>query len=226
PFYLNRKGNRNLRTQSRALHVRKAGYRSEVILLARLSFSIAIIAISAFAAAAQTRERPKAVLFDEIGPSGRSANERVRVISTGNPVTKADVSTDLGVERLTFELMNAERAANGLSPLKWNETLARVARLHSASMAENSYFSHRGIDGSMVDDRAAVYGVTNWLAIGENIAYLRGYEEPEATAIKNWLNSPSHKKNMLSTQWRESAIGVALKAVGTYYFTQVFILNR
>jgi uncharacterized protein YkwD len=185
-----------------------------------------IIVLSA-GAFAQVREVPKAILVDVIGPNGQSNLNRVRTVSTGVSSSPGrDIAPAYSVERTTFQLMNAERAANGLEPLAWNETLAEVARVHSQSMAANSYFSHRGIDGSMVDDRAAEFGVTNWLAIGENIAYMRGYDKPEAMAVEKWMNSPSHRRNVLSGHWKESAIGVALKSDGTYYFTQVFVQKR
>lgn len=119
--------------------------------------------------------------------------------------------------------MNAQRLANGLSPLVWDETLAEVARLHSHNMAARHFFSHRGIDGQMVDDRAAGFGITHWLAIGENIAFMKGYDDPASVAVQKWMNSPSHKKNILAPQWNGSAIGVAQGDDGSIYFTQVFM---
>ncbi len=122
--------------------------------------------------------------------------------------------------------MNTERATKGLAPLQWSETLAGLARLHSSNMATHKFFSHRGVDGTMIDDRADLLGLGNWNAIGENIAFLRGYDEPERIAVTKWLQSPSHRRNLLNATWRESAIGVALADDGSYYFTQVFLLRR
>ncbi len=121
--------------------------------------------------------------------------------------------------------MNAERAAKGLSQLRWNEELAQIARFHSISMASEKFFSHRGPDGSMVDDRADVFGVRGWKAIGENIAFMRGFKDPDQKVVTSWLNSASHRRNMLGPQWKETAIGVAVADDGAYYFTQVFILK-
>ena len=130
------------------------------------------------------------------------------------------------VERTTFDLMNKQRSSKGLTALVWSDEVAEVARLHSINMAEQKFFSHRGIDGSMVDDRAGVFGVNNWKAIGENIAFMRGYDKPEKMVIEKWLDSSSHRKNMLSPAWVESAIGVAVSPDGSYYFTQVFMVRQ
>lgn len=91
-------------------------------------------------------------------------------------------------------------------------------------MAENKFFSHRGLDGQTVDGRAAESRI-GWLGIAENIASMKGYDDPCAVALQNWLNSPSHRKNLLSGQWNQSAVGVAVAEDGTYYFTQVFMLR-
>ena len=90
-------------------------------------------------------------------------------------------------------------------------------------MAEFSFFSHRGLDNKMVSDRADDSGLRKWRAIGENIAFNRGYQDPITKAVELWLDSPSHRHNMLDAGWLESAIGVAVAADGSYYFTQVFL---
>ncbi len=74
------------------------------------------------------------------------------------------------LERNVFELLNGERRSQGLPALEWSDEVAAVARLHSQNMAEEKFFSHRGSDGSMVDDRADRLGLGAWRTIGENIA--------------------------------------------------------
>lgn len=127
------------------------------------------------------------------------------------------------MERDAFDLINATRADAGLPSLKWSNKVAEVARLHSNNMADLNFFSHKGLDGLMVDDRAAQLKMGTWSAIGENIAFLRGFSNPVETAIQKWLKSPSHKQNLLDPSWTETAIGLAVTSDGKYYFTQVFI---
>ncbi len=130
------------------------------------------------------------------------------------------------LEHRVFDLINQERAKAGLPSLVWNEDLARVARGHSQNMAASHFFSHTGLDGKMVNNRADAAGVKSWRLIGENIAYNRGFGDPTGCAVQNWMNSPGHRDNILKTDWRESGIGVAVTENGTYYFTQVFLLKR
>ncbi|MBK7394583.1 MAG: CAP domain-containing protein [Chloracidobacterium sp.] len=122
--------------------------------------------------------------------------------------------------------MNQKRAEVGLKPLIWNDDLEKIARGHSENMAEYDFFSHRGLDGKAVSDRADAAGLSKWRSIGENIAFNRGYQDPIAKAVDLWLNSPSHKNNLLSASWKESAVGVAITEDGSYYFTQVFLLRK
>lgn len=128
-----------------------------------------------------------------------------------------------GVEQAAFALINRKRAENGLQPLIWSDEIAAIARIHSQNMAEFQFFSHRGLDNKMVSDRADDRGLRKWRAIGENIAFNRGYLDPISKAVELWLNSTSHRHNMLDRNWKESAVGVAVAPDGSYYFTQVFL---
>lgn len=165
--------------------------------------------------------RPQPVLVDEIGSrqaASRLPAKRQSLVrsSTASPVFEA--------EQRAFELMNAERQANGHRMLEWDEDLADVARSHARNMAENKFFSHRGLDGATVDQRTAQKGI-KWIGIGENIAALRGHGDPGAFAVETWMNSGSHKRNILSSQWQISAIGAVAGDDGTVYFVQVFIFK-
>jgi len=131
-----------------------------------------------------------------------------------------------GVEHSAFDLINQKRIENGLSPLVWSNELAAVARLHSQNMAEFRFFSHRGLDNKLVSDRADELKVRRWRSIGENIAFNRGFQDPVAKTVELWLDSPTHKRNMMDANWKESAVGVARAEDGSYYFTQVFLVRK
>ena len=174
--------------------------------------------------AAQTRA---SINFDlrseESSTSSVAGSTRSRVIKASSGPRVASAGS---IEEQIFALINAERSKNGLTDLKWSESLAAVARLHSQDMANVKFFSHRGSDGSMVDERADRLGLGSWLAIGENIAYMRGYEDPAALAVAKWLESTAHRKNLLGPNWKESAVGVAVTEDGSYYMTEVFLLRK
>jgi uncharacterized protein YkwD len=156
-----------------------------------------------------------------------SRSELTRPRVYGNEQTKPlKVVNTFDLERRAFELINERRENCGLSPLKWSDDIARIARLHSENMANYNFFSHTGIDGLMVNDRADFLGIRKWQAIGENIAFNQGFENPVEFAVEHWMKSPKHRDNLMNSRWKESGIGVAVTENGKYYFTEVFIVRK
>lgn len=163
--------------------------------------------------------------------AGLSENSTPLASSRNRPTGTDDArslssSAASNLERKVFDMLNAVRRGQGLLELEWNDDVAAVARIHSQNMAKDKFFSHRGSDGSMVDDRADRVGLGSWRTIGENIAYMRGYDDPAALAVEKWMESTAHRKNLLGPNWKESAVGVAITPDGTYYLTQVFLLRK
>ena len=172
----------------------------------------------AFAAAAISQNNSAS------GSIGISVSANVDLART-RYVVPTDVAAVSAAEREAFDLINKKRGDVGLEPLVWNDQLAALAREHSADMAEFKYFSHKGTDGTMVDARADKFGITNWSAIGENIAFNRGYTDAPSFAVTCWMESPGHRQNILDKRWNQTGIGAAILPDGTYYFTQVFLLR-
>lgn len=195
----------------------------------RVFLLLAIVAALPLAASAQTNAPKPVAIRWIVGETGSSSNEgeRARVVTEKAEGVKAVVAVNIRTaEHTAFDIVNKMRADNGLKPLVWSDAVESIARAHSADMAQLDYFSHRSPSGKMVSDRADDAHLGGWRAIGENIAFNRGYSDPIAKAVDLWLNSPSHKRNMLSDTWRESAIGVAIGEDGSYYFTQVFLTRK
>lgn len=152
---------------------------------------------------------------------------RPRIVGEKAAAVKASIVVNTAsIERIAFDLINQKRVESGFRQLEWSDEVARIARQHSQDMAEFKYFGHRGLDDSMVSDRADRSGLKKWRAIGENIAFNRGYKDPVEVAVKLWLESPSHRQNLLKSDWGESAVGIAVAADGSYYFTQVFLTRK
>ena len=186
-------------------------------------FLLLILVSSVIAAQGQAR-----IAFD-LRPglsenSGLADMSRSRVVADGSGRSSKSEAADL--ERKVFEVLNGVRRDQGLQELEWSDDVAAVARMHSQNMAKEKFFSHRGSDGSMVDDRADRVGLGTWRTIGENIAYMRGYDDPASLAVEKWMESTAHRKNLLGPNWKESAVGVAITSDGTYYLTQVFLLRK
>lgn len=131
------------------------------------------------------------------------------------------------IERLElecFDVVNRQRQAHGLKPLRFSEELLEVARYYSRRMAEENFFSHTDPDGRTVRQRVTEAGI-RWRVLGENLAYSNGYINPVAVSVKGWMESPGHRKNILDSAYSEAAIGAWISSNGTVYFTEIFLKN-
>jgi len=88
-------------------------------------------------------------------------------------------------------------------PLKWSDTLEKVALLHSKDQAEHQKLSHRGSDGSYPVERAKRLNYKE-IAVAENVAY--NYPNVYRVMV-GWRKSAGHCKNMMLPKATE--IGVA-----------------
>ena len=137
------------------------------------------------------------------------------------PPPRRDAEELRALERSTFDGVNAERAARGLEPLRWNGLLAAIARRHGADMAARRYFDHRSPEGTTPAQRVEAAGL-DFRAVGENLAESLGQDDPAANAVRGWMNSPEHRDNILDRTFEESGLGVAVGPRGELYFTQLF----
>ncbi|MEV6028116.1 CAP domain-containing protein [Streptomyces sp. NPDC052036] len=135
--------------------------------------------------------------------------------SAAAPTAPAATPTASGVTARVVELVNAERAKVGCSPLTVNATLTKVAQAHSDDMAAHQNMSHTGSDGSSPGDRITQAGYS-WSTYGENVAY--GYATPEQV-MAGWMSSPGHKANILNCEFKEIGVGLAQP---DSYWTQDF----
>ena len=181
--------------------------------------ALATLFILTFSTFAQRGSSPDAMAF----VAGIDLIPRVQV---NTDAAESSSTAAARIERRAFQMINEKRAEIGLPQLEWNDDLASMARFHSKHMAEFKFFSHKDQEGLMVNDRADRFGLHEWRAIGENIAFNKGFDDPAAMAVKNWMDSRSHRENLLSEEWLQSAIGLAISDDGSYYFTQVFLLKK
>lgn len=112
-------------------------------------------------------------------------------------------ATDIRVERL-LELTNQKRAEQGLAPLSLNGTLSQAASLKAGDMFANNYWAHTSPAGKTPWDFISSAGYVYSVA-GENLA--KNFSNSEGV-VEAWMNSPSHKENLLRSQYQE--IGFAI----------------
>jgi uncharacterized protein YkwD len=102
--------------------------------------------------------------------------------------------------------VNAVRKKAGLDVLRPNSLLGKAAQGHAEDMLTRGYFAHESPSGTTVRERSRKAGY-DWTAIGENIAF--GQTSVDEV-ITTWMDSPGHRKNILSRNFTEMGVGLAL----------------
>jgi len=132
------------------------------------------------------------------------------------------------LEEEVFRFTNDARQREGLSPLSWDDALAELARAHSEDMFDNNYFNHKDLSGCNSICRMTKSGYP-WKKMGENIHRMIGYDMSTADTaqkiVNDWLNSPSHRANLLNPSFTKVGIGVAQEG-STIYTTSEYALPR
>jgi hypothetical protein len=117
-------------------------------------------------------------------------------------------------------LVNYERIKKGLSPLTTNTSLTTAAQKKANDIFKNNYFGHTISDrafSSWIKDEKYEYSY-----IGENLAI--DFISSEG-AINAWLDSPSHKQNLLNERFKETGVAVLdgkFKDKNTILIVQIF----
>jgi uncharacterized protein YkwD len=109
-------------------------------------------------------------------------------------------------------LVNATRQEHGLPTLRSSARLNAAADRHSADMVARGYFAHVTPDGRSVTDRVRdtgyLSGANDW-AIGEDIGWGTGSASSPASIFQAFMNSPPHRRIILSRDFHEIGVGVS-----------------
>ncbi len=105
-----------------------------------------------------------------------------------------------------IQLVNIAREKEGLAPLSQSEVLSKVANEKLNDMIENHYFAHTSPKGKTPWHWFSLENYDYQFA-GENLAINYASAEEQQKA---WMNSPTHRKNILNSDYKE--IGVAFGA--------------
>lgn len=114
-------------------------------------------------------------------------------------VSTANISIDQ-----MLSITNQRREEKGLRPLKLNNDLSKAAAEKAKNMFAHNYWAHVAPDGT-----TPWYFIKNsgyeYLYAGENLA--RGFTTAP-DVVEAWMNSPSHRENMLSENYDEIGFAV------------------
>lgn len=114
------------------------------------------------------------------------------------------------------DLVNAERAKEGLAPLTVNTQVQAAAQVRA--MESEKLFSHTRPDGSSFATALKEQGVS-YRRAGENIAW--GQRTPEQV-VNAWMNSAGHRANIMNPNFTTIGVGYYQNANGTNYWCQLF----
>lgn len=132
--------------------------------------------------------------------------------------------TVLGAEissTVLVDLTNESRISMGKNPLAMNSKLEEAAKLKAIDMRDKEYFSHTGPDGTNFWHWVQKAGY-DYLFAGENLAvnFLNSKDVRDA-----WMNSPTHKDNLLAGKFTEIGISTSegmLDGANTVFVVQMF----
>ncbi|MBI3798439.1 MAG: PDZ domain-containing protein [Deltaproteobacteria bacterium] len=153
-----------------------------------------------------------------VSPAAQASAEEV----VRNPAARPEASAG-EIEEEVFRAVNQARAEKSLPPLQENPQLQQAARRHSEDMATRHFFGHLNPDGQDVVDRLRAQGIKDFTAAGENIFNAKTVTDPAQVAVREWLNSPKHRRNLLNPRYTAGGVGISQGETGTIYVTQVYL---
>lgn len=190
--------------------------------LLRLFFAILFLCMGSYSSLSVSAQD----IPSDIGEAASLAEVENSILFTGCTVNSV-VATNLAYEEEVVRLVNEQRAANQLPALVNNPALSNAARYQATDMLQDDYFSHDTMDwanGQLTrrcsfSERVSQYYL-GWTALGENAA--AGQPIPKEV-VKAWMDSPGHRANILSSNYREIGVGFASgSGKFGYYWVQDF----
>ncbi len=112
--------------------------------------------------------------------------------------------------------LNATRAANGLGALRYAPELQAAADTRAVESVQN--FSHMRPNGSGCETAVTV----DYMVTGENLIQVTSEFATAAIMMDTWMNSPTHRNNILLSSFTDVAIGVYV-VNGITYVSTVFV---
>lgn len=122
-------------------------------------------------------------------------------------------------KRDVLNLVNKERAKQGLAALSWGTTCEAAATVRANEL--KSAYSHTRPDGSSWSTACPI-PQTGGMS-GENLNAGNAAVSPE-TVVASWMNSPEHRANILNKDFKYLAVGFVFDPSAQHktYWSQIF----
>lgn len=115
------------------------------------------------------------------------------------------LASDLSVENI-LNAVNHERSNRNLVTLNPNSALAGAADFKAHDMISRKYFAHVDPDGNYIWPKIVSLGYAPYTMLGENLA-IEFYSTD--ALMQAWMNSPTHRANILQDGFRDTGAGLA-----------------
>jgi uncharacterized protein YkwD len=117
------------------------------------------------------------------------------------------------IEEAARCLVDVQRGLRDRAPLRADSRLAGAARAKARDMVAQEYFAHIGPDGREVEDwvRDTDYlSGAGGYGLGENLGWASAGAATPRRLVQGWMDSDSHRRNILRAEWEETGMGVVL----------------
>lgn len=176
-----------------------------------------------------------------------SAIDDIRAEAEQNVADKPIFSAE-ELEARIHLLTNVARNENDVHGIGYDDELSIIARAHSSDMIERGFFDHKTPDGLDPSDRGKEAGYkcgkfAYFGGLAENLALQSLYssttttkvgdetfqtyewnslEEIAENTVDGWMDSPGHRKNILTKNFDREGIGVVIATDFSLMITQNF----
>jgi uncharacterized protein YkwD len=146
--------------------------------------------------------------------AARAAQSRASALACSGANAAPNADDGALIDAATLCLMNDVRAAHDLHPLRANRALATIATGQASDMVSGDYFSDRSLSGQTPLARivASGYSVPSAhvrLLTAQNIGWGTGPNATPAGIVRAWMQSPPHRRIILTGAYRDAGVGVA-----------------
>ena len=131
--------------------------------------------------------------------------------------TNRATGEDHAFEQRVIQLVNVQRALNGLSLLRYDARLDTASERHNTVQAQTRTMAHSGIGDGDPGSRIRATGFAN--AWGENVA--TGQRSAEQV-VAEWMASPGHRRNILDPDFTRIGVAFGTDASGRTFWAQSF----
>lgn len=123
-----------------------------------------------------------------------------------------------------FNAVNEDRVAQGLAPLQWAPNLHEIARARAQAQQDLPSLSHYDGSGQLAFVVLIRGEGIRYRRAGENLARIGGNEATRAVRAEVALmNSPTHRANILESNYTLLAVGEGRDSRGNTTFAQIFL---